>query len=120
MKSDKFNEAMRELEIRRQQRPQVVRDGVDALVRLLKVAHGDTGQSRVVAAFLLSLYNCHRFKFDLVEFRRLDFKLFDDCISVLKMDHQPEVEVHQRIENGSAIWESLAKQWKNGEGDDDE
>ncbi|EPG8859914.1 DUF7673 family protein [Klebsiella pneumoniae] len=67
----------------------------------------------------LPLYNSYRFRFNLVELRSLDFGLFDDCIAVLKMDYQPEVDVHERIENGSAIWESLASQWKNNETEND-
>lgn len=120
MDSDSFRETMLALDERSEQRPRVVSEGTTALKRLVEVAQGDSGQSRVIASFLLSLYNSYRFRFNLVELRSLDFGLFDDCISVLKMDYQPEVDVHERIENGSEIWELLATQWKNNETENDE
>ncbi|HHU2818907.1 TPA: DUF7673 family protein [Escherichia coli] len=119
MSSESFREAMLVFEERREQRPQIVSEGTTALKRLVEAAQGDSGQSRVIASFLLSLYNSYRFRFNLVELRSLDFGLFDDCIAVLKMDYQPEVDVHERIENGSAIWESLASQWENNETEND-
>lgn len=85
--------------------------GVDALTRLLKIARGHSGQCRHVAAFLLGLYNGRRFKFDLTDLRCVDHEIFVDCLEVLKLDNQPKREVHQYFENGSQIWEDLAKQW---------
>ncbi|MCD5326805.1 hypothetical protein ACFFU8_17930 [Chromobacterium piscinae] len=85
--------------------------GVPALRRLLSLAQGHTGQCHVIAHFLLSLYNGNRFKFDLTDFRLLDQELFDDCLAVLRMDSRPEREVHNYFENGSQIWEQLAKDW---------
>lgn len=86
-------------------------EGVPALRRLLNVARGHTGQSRVIAHFLLGLYNGTRFKFDLTDFRLLDQELFDDCVAVLRMDSRPEREVHQYFVDGGKIWEQLAKDW---------
>lgn len=85
--------------------------GVEALVRLLKIARGHSGQCRHVAAFLVGLYNGNRFKFDLTDFRCVDRAIFDDCMEVLKMDYAPIREVHQYFTNGGKIWEDLAKQW---------
>ena len=84
-------------------------EGETALRRLLPIAQKDTGQSGVIAKFLLNLYNGRRFPFDLTDLRRLDYQLHDDCIAVLKMDFEPEMEVHMYFENGSAIWEALAQ-----------
>jgi len=86
--------------------------GVEALVRLLKIAQGNSGQCRYVAAFLLGLYNGNRFKFDLTDFRCLDRAIFDDCIEVLKLDYSPVREVHAYFKNGNAIWEELADSWR--------
>lgn len=85
---------------------------VDALARLLEIARNHSGQCRVVAGFLLSLYNGTRFKFDLTDFRLLDTAIFKDCLEVMKMDHCPAREVHTYFKNGGAIWEDLAKQWR--------
>ena len=85
--------------------------GVEALARLLTVALRDTGQSKVVARFLLNLYNGNRFPFDMTDFRQLDQSLFIDCMSVLHMDSIPELEVHEYFEDGGKIWEQMAKDW---------
>jgi hypothetical protein len=85
--------------------------GASALIRLLKIAQGDSGQCRHVAAFLLGLYNGDRFKFDLTDFRCLDTAIFNDCITVLKMDFQPAQEVHCYFQNGGQIWEQMARDW---------
>lgn len=96
---------------RQAERPKIEAEGVAALKRLLPVAQSDTGQSRVIARFLLGCYNGMRFPFDLTDFRSLDYKLFDDCMAVLKMDAQPRQEVHCYIENGGEVFEQLAKDW---------
>jgi hypothetical protein len=101
----------RERDERLQQQPAIRLEGEAALRRLLPVAQRDTGQSSVVARFLLNLYNGERFPFDLTDLRRLDFDLFEDCMAVLKMDFQPAQEVHRYFENGGAIWEFLAQEW---------
>lgn len=91
--------------------PKVRADGEAALRRLLPVAQGDTGQSGVVARFLLGLYNGRRFPFDLTELRRLDAGLLDDCLAVLKMDATPLKEVHEYFPDGGRIFEALAAAW---------
>lgn len=87
------------------------RDGIEALVRLVNIARGDSGQCRHIAVFLLSLYNGDRFKCDLTNFRCIDKSIFDDCMAVLKMDRTPTQEVHMYFENGGEIWEQLARDW---------
>ena len=110
-----MRQQMREMEAQREaraaQRPAIEREGVAALRRLLPVAQRDTGQSGVVARFLLNLYNGDRFPFDNTDLRRLDAELVDDCLAVLRMDVCPAREVHTYFENGSAIWEQLARDW---------
>ncbi|WP_341785358.1 DUF7673 family protein [Pseudomonas nitroreducens] len=100
-------------ELRRyeEQLPEVREAGIAALKRLLEVARRDTGQSSVVALFLLGLYNGRDFKFDMTELRRLDNSLFEDCLTLLRMDHNPEQEVHQYVENGQDIWQGLRRTW---------
>lgn len=70
-----------------------------------------TGQSGVVAKFLLGLYNGPRFPFDMTQLRRLDHALFLDCLSVLMMDSNREKEVHEYFERGGEIWEQMADDW---------
>lgn len=101
----------RERDERQQQMPAIRLEGEAALRRLVPVAQRDTGQSSVIARFLLNLYNGERFPFDLTDLRRLDYSLFDDCIAVLKMDAQPLKEVHRYFDDGGAMWEAMAKDW---------
>jgi len=88
--------------------PVIRQRGKAALFRLLPVAMSDTGQSSVVARFLLGLYNGRRFPFDMTELRRLDRGLIVDCLAVLEMDWLPEMEVHQYFESGSVLFEEMA------------
>ncbi len=92
-------------------RDEAIEAGVPALRSLLAVARSDTGQSRVIASFLLGLYNGYRFKFDLTDFRAIDTELFEKCMLVLRMDSQPMQEVHKYFTNGGEIFEQLAKSW---------
>ena len=91
--------------------PAIRKRGEAALQDLIPVAQGDTGQSGVVARFLLGLYNGARFPFDLTEFRRLDRDLFEKCLAVMTMDFQPAREIHEHLDDGSHIFEELAATW---------
>lgn len=91
--------------------PGIRAEGEAALRRLLPIAQRDTGQSGVIAKFLLGLYNGDRFTFDLTEFRRLDRELFEDCLTVLRMDFAPLQEVHRYFPDGGQVFEKLAADW---------
>lgn len=91
--------------------PKIRKEGQEALLNLLPVAKSDTGQSGVVAKFLLGIYNGKRFPFNLSELRRLDRSLFNQCMKVLAMDFQPEREIHEYVKNGSQVFEELAETW---------
>lgn len=84
---------------------------VAALGRLLAQAQSSESDCRVIAEFLLGLYNGNRFKFDLTDFRLMDTATFKDCLLVLAMDQRPVREVHTYFQNGGATWERLAKYW---------
>lgn len=91
---------------------QVIREaGIAALHRLISVAMNRTGQSRIVGRFLLGLYNGPEYPFVLTDLRSLDTALFIDCLDVLRLDNQPECEVHEYFANGWAIWGELRKRW---------
>jgi len=86
--------------------------GAEALQRLFTVANRDSGQCRYIAHFLLGLYNGHRFPFDLTDLRGLDNELFEDCMTVLRMDARvTQQEVHLYFENGGKRFEQLASDW---------
>lgn len=84
---------------------------IETAKQLWAVAQSDTGQSQVVARFLLGLYNGYRFPFDLTEFRRLDTDLFEMCLQVLEMDATPEREIHDAMGIPGEAFERLARDW---------
>lgn len=94
------------------QRPAIRAAGLASLGRLLPVAQRDSGQSGVVARFLLSLYNGTAYPFPLTDLRKLDTALYQDCIAVLHLDSRPEQEVHTYVVNGDAIWDGFKKVWR--------
>lgn len=85
--------------------------GLPALKRLFDIAHGNSGQCRKVAAFLLGLYNGQRFPFDLTDCRAVDAEIFDDMLLVLRMDSRLRAEVHTYFPNGGERFEALADDW---------
>lgn len=87
-------------------------DGIPALKRLFEIAHGNSGQCRYVAAFLLGLYNGARFPFDLTDLRGVDAEIFTDCMKVLRMDARPRREVHTYFQNGGDRFNKLAEHWQ--------
>lgn len=92
-------------------------EGQAALVRLLEIARRDSGQPRIVAKFLLGLYNGGRFPFDLVTLRCLDRDIFNDCLAVLRMDYRPLQDVHLYVENGGFVFEQMAQEWSSSSAD---
>lgn len=101
----------KEIEAWRESLPKIRLEGAAALGRLMPLAERDTGQSSVVARFLLNLYNGSRFPFDMTDLRRLDLSIFEDCMAVLQMDYSPEWEVHRYFEDGGNRFEKLARDW---------
>ncbi|WP_018991281.1 DUF7673 family protein [Aromatoleum toluclasticum] len=85
---------------------------MEALQRLWQLANGHSGQCRIVAAFLLGLYNGRRFPFDMTDFRGLDTEIFRDCLAVLAMDNTPKAEVHELLGVPGARFEKLADDWR--------
>jgi len=95
-----------------EQRAALEESGFEALQRLYQAAIGHSGQCRVVARFLLGLYNGMRFPFDLSELRGLDTNLFEDCMALLRMDARlTRKEVHLYFDDGSAKFEALVQRW---------
>jgi hypothetical protein len=111
MIDDQSRRDLLEIEREFESRANARAEGVPALGRLLAIALRNSGQPRIVAAFLLCLYNGPRFKFDLTDLRCLDWDIFKDCIAVLKMDYSPAKEVHCYFPGGGEIFEKLARDW---------
>lgn len=86
-------------------------EGVPALVRLVAVARRGSGQSRIIARFLLGLWNGSAYTFDLTDLRSLDAELHADCLAVLRLDQYPAKEVHEYFEDGARIWDELRERY---------
>lgn len=106
-----FLDAMASLSAEEAERPAIQAAGIEALKRLVPVAQRDTNQSRIVGMFLLSLYNGQVFPFPLTFLRGLDTALWNDCMTLLRLDRRPEQEVHEYFEDGDAVWSQLKKDW---------
>lgn len=106
-----ISEQIHDAKAYQQRRQALITAGLQALNRLITVAVRPTGQGRVIGRFLLSLYNGPEYPFDLTELRGLDLAKFEDCLRVLMMDYSPEVEIHERVPNGFAIWAELVAMW---------
>lgn len=91
---------------------------IAALQRLWTHANGHSGQCRMIARFLLGLYDGERFPFDLTAFRGLDTAVFADCLAVLQLDHQPVREVHEWLGVPARQFEALAQAWRIDEARD--
>lgn len=103
--------ALAAIEAHQAQIPAISIAGTQALNRLVPIAFRDSGQSRVIGRFLLSLYNGDDFPFVMSDLRRLDLLLFEDCLKVLKMDYTPDLEVHERVHDGGKLWQQLIERW---------
>ena len=62
-------------------------------------------------AAVLGLYNGPAYPFTLTELRALDQEPHSDCMAVLMMDWSPEREVHEMIQGGHHIFQSLIARW---------
>jgi hypothetical protein len=79
---------------------------LEALLRLVDVAQGDSGQCRHVRRFLLGLYNAEKWPFELNRLRALDLELTMACLAVLELDAvSPERDIHEYINGGGTLFQ---------------
>jgi len=109
--SEAIAASLANMQARKAGRAQIKADGISALARLIAATRHDSGQSAVIGRFLLGLWNGAAYPFDLVTLRGLDIALHTDCIAVLRLDEGAELEVHEYIEGGTAIWTEFRKRW---------
>ena len=83
-----------------------VENAIDALHRLYAIACRD------VAAFLAGLYNGDAYPFSLTALRGLDDAIFEDCMTVLRLDaRQPVQEIHLYLDNGGEKFKRMITDW---------
>lgn len=110
--NDSLISALAQIWTYQRNRPSIIDDGIQALHRLIPAALSRTPPSKIIGRFLLGLYDGATYRFDLRHFHRLNLREFEDCLSVLAMDYMPEVEVHQRVDEGESVWRELAELWR--------
>ncbi len=83
---ERMNRRLDEEQKRRQKAAARLDCGVAALGRLVKIAKGDTGQSRRVADFLLAWWNAGSCgSFDLTNLWGVDGEIGDDMVAVFRL-----------------------------------
>jgi len=78
-------------------RSEAIKDGIPALHRIYAAASGTSGQSRILRAFIIGIFNGDDHPFDLNQLRGLDEALFDDALDVIRLDRHGEKEVHRYL-----------------------
>jgi len=110
--SDSLINALSQIWAYQRRRPTIIRTGTQALHRLIPIALSRTATGNAIGHFLLGLYDGATFRFDLKQLHRLDEREFEDCLQVLEMDYMPEVEVHERVDEGESVWRELMEVWR--------
>jgi hypothetical protein len=94
----------------------LIEAGVDALGRLLNVAHGDKGQSRRVANFLLAWHNAEENGgWDPIDLWNVDAGIADDMLRIIRLIRQShsypgELGFYNEIQAVWAMWRKPARQ----------
>lgn len=110
---DSLINALSEISAYQNIRPAITSTGTQALHRLIPVALSRTATGKTIGRFLLGLYDGTTYRFALKDFHELSVLEFEDCMRVLEMDYMPEVEVHNRVDEGDSVWRELAALWRN-------
>lgn len=85
--------------------------GVLALLRLIDVAKGASGQSKRVARLLAGIHNGIVYPIDPADLRALDVELSDDVLSVLAMDRWASADICRLIPDGERVFADLIRDW---------
>ena len=83
--------------------------GIKALYRMVRTAHQRGPKGRRATCLLLSLHDSCRYVCPDELVRELDTAAFCDWLAILAMDHTPEIEIHQYISDGAAVFAKLAR-----------
>jgi len=76
---------------------EAIKNGLPALHRIYAAASGASGQSKILRAFIVGMFNGDDHPFDLNQLRALDETLFDDALAVIQLDRHAEEEVHRYL-----------------------
>jgi hypothetical protein len=82
-----------------------------AIIKLVPLAQGDTGGSRVAAQVLLSAYNGADFQVNIVDLGNLDRGYYQAALAVIRGRVELGTEPQGFLENGSKVFSDLWKRW---------
>lgn len=83
-----------------------------AIVKLVSLAQGDTGGSRVAAQVLLSAYNGADFQLDIVDLCNLDRAYYQASLAVIRGRVELREEPQNFVENGDEVFRDLWHRWE--------
>lgn len=83
-----------------------------AILKLITLAQGDTGGSRVAAQVLLSAYNGRDFQLDIVDLCSLDSGNYQAALSVIRGRVELRKEPQDFVEKGDEVFRDLWKRWE--------
>jgi hypothetical protein len=83
-----------------------------AIAKLVPLAQGDTGGSRVAAQVLLSAFNGEEWQLNIVELSLLDQGYYEAALDVIRGRVELGIEPHTLVEGGGRIFEELWLQWE--------
>jgi hypothetical protein len=84
----------------------------DAIMKLVPLAQGDTGGSRVAAQVLLSAYNGDDFQLDIVDLCNLDREHYQAALAVIRGRVELRIEPHNLLANGDQVFRELWDRWQ--------
>lgn len=84
----------------------------DAIRKLVPLAQGDTGGSRVAAQVLLSAYNGADFQLDIVDLCNLDRVYYQAALAVIRGRVELRGEPQNFVENGDEVFRDLWHRWE--------
>ena len=87
-------------------------DYADAIGKLLPLAQGDTGGSRVAAQILLSAYNGRDFQLDIVDLCSLDGGHYQAALAAFRGRVELREEPQNFVENGDEVFRNLWRRWE--------
>ncbi len=85
---------------------------IDAIIKLVPLAQGDTGGSRVAAQVLLSAYNGNDFQLDIVDLCHLDRGHYQAALAVIRGRIELREEPQNYAANGDMVFRDLWQQWQ--------
>ena len=83
-----------------------------AILKLVALAQGDTGGSRVATQVVLSAYNGSDFQLDIADLCNLDRGNYQAALAVIRGRVELGIEPQDFLDNGDKVFRELWQQWE--------